>query len=94
MKLNLKKPIKDLRGKAIEGSLMSETLANILVGGKSGNPAKAISLATRLIDKGELDIDKPDTDFLRVVINESPNAVDLVAHRLIEAIEEAEKSKN
>lgn len=92
MKLNLKKPIKDLRGKAIEGSLLSESLANVLVSGNSGQPAKAFSIASRLIDKGEVELDKPDTDFVRAVVNGSNSVNDLGKYRLIEALEEAEKT--
>lgn len=92
MKLSLYIPIKDLKGADVPGLSLSDLVANALVSGNSGQPAKAFSVASRLIEKGEVDLDKPDLDFVKTVVQGSNAITDLVKYRFLEAVEKLDKA--
>ena len=69
MKLNLKKPIKDLAGNEIPESDLGQLLAQTLASGNSKeNAVKMYYWATKLFAGEELDLDPTDTAVLKSFI--------------------------
>lgn len=96
-KINLKtqltafgKPCNDHIGKPI---LINEVIANALVQGRSSQPAKMMSIATRLYEKGEVELDQPDVDFLLQAITSSQQITDLVIATTEQMIKEQTAEK-
>lgn len=81
-KINLKKPLMvfgtqcvDQNGKVI---MIHEAVANALAQGRSAQPAKSMSIATRLFETGVVELDQPDIDFLLLALNQSGYGTDLL----------------
>lgn len=93
MKLNLDKQIIDLKGEPLKGDKMSDILANLLAMATIGNPAKMITWAVNLTNNSYIDIDKSEAAFLKEFIENAPNLINLAKVRLIDEINNLEKSK-
>lgn len=86
MKLCLDKEFIDLKGTPLEAN-MSEALANQLAMSTIGIPAKMMSWALKLIETGEIEIDKSDKKFLSDFIEKSPGLANLAKAQLLEEID-------
>lgn len=86
MKLNLDKNLLDLRGQPMNEKL-SDILANMLALSTVGKPAKMITWAVNLTNDGEIDIDKSEAKFLKEIIENNPNTINLAKAQLLDEIE-------
>lgn len=91
MFLNLDNQFVDLKGHPLNDK-MDEVLANALATSNVGKPAKMISWAIRLINDGEIDIDKADAKFLIEFIERHQGLSNLAKDQLIERIEKVQES--
>jgi hypothetical protein len=91
MILNLDKQFLDLTGAPLPDK-MDEVLANALAVSNVGKPAKMVSWAVRLINDGEIEIDKADAKFLINFIEQHPGITNLAKDQLIEQIEKVQES--
>lgn len=89
MKLNLDKNLMTLKGEPTNDKL-NDILANMLAMSTTGKPAKMITWAVNLTNNGEIDIDKEDVDFLKDLIINNPNYVNLAKAQLLDEIEKLE----
>lgn len=84
--LNLDRQFLDLKGAPLPDK-MDEVLANALATSNIGKPAKMMAWAVRLINEGEIEIDKSDSKFLIEFIENNRSIVNLAKDQLIEEIE-------
>lgn len=89
MKLNLDKNLMTLKGEPTNDKL-NDILANMLAMSTTGKPAKMITWAVNLTNDGEVDINKEDVDFLKDLIINNPNYVNLAKAQLLDEIEKLE----
>lgn len=89
MKLNLDKNLMTLKGEPTNDKL-NDILANMLAMSTTGKPAKMITWAVNLTNNGEIEIDKEDVSFLKDLIINNPNYVNLAKAQLLDEIEKLE----
>lgn len=90
MKINLDKNLLTLTGEPMPDKL-SDLLANVLALSTVGKPAKMITWAVNLTNNGEIEVDKSEVKFLKEVIENSPNIINLAKAQLLEEIEKQEE---
>lgn len=86
MKLNLDINLVNLKGEPMEEKL-SDVLANMLATSNKGKPAKMIAWAVKLVNEGEIDIDKSDAKFLLDFIEHNELYTNLPKAQLMEELE-------
>ena len=93
-KINFKKQL-TIFGKPAadeQGPIMiHESLANCLIQGQSGNPMKMDSICTRIYEKGEVELDQQDLDFLKSAIRSNRIGNDLILSAALSEIENQTK---
>ena len=89
MKLNLDKNLITLKGEPTHEKL-NDILANMLAMSTTGKPAKMITWAVNLTNNGEIEIDKEDAKFLKELIINNPNYVNLAKAQLLDEIDKLE----
>lgn len=85
MKLNLDKNLLDLRGNPQEKKLC-EILADILAMSSTMRPAQTMAWAYDLIKSGEIELNKPDIDFITELVNRNNAFVDLAKAQILDEI--------
>jgi len=90
VKINLDKNLLTLTGEPMPDKL-SDLLANVLALSTVGKPAKMITWAVNLTNNGEIEVDKSEVKFLKEVIENSPNIINLAKAQLLEEIEKQEE---
>lgn len=78
------KPAIDDQGNPI---FLNDTIASALCQINSGNAAKNMSIALRLHDKGEVELDESDLEFFKSSIKKINNLTDLVIYEVEKEIE-------
>lgn len=89
-KINFKKPLLVFGKPAADelGPIMiHESLANCLIQGQSGNPMKMNSICTRIYEKGEVELDDQDFEFLKSAIKSNRIGNDLILSAALSEIE-------
>lgn len=89
MKLNLDKNLVTLKGEPLDEKL-SDILANILAMSTTGKPAQMITWAVNLTNTGEIDINKEDATFIKGLIVNNQNYVNLAKAQILDEIEKLE----
>jgi len=89
MKLNLDKNLMTLKGEPTNDKL-NDILANMLAMSTVGKPAKMITWAVNLTNNGEIDINKEDATFMKELIINNSNYVNLAKAQLLDEIEKLE----
>ena len=89
MKLNLDKSLVTLKGEPTNEKL-NDILANMLAMATTDKPAKMITWSVNLTNNGEIEIDKEDSSFLKDLIANNNNYVNLAKAQLLDEIEKLE----
>lgn len=88
--VNLDRNLLTLRGEPLEGKL-SDVLADILVTASTSRPAKTVALAMDFVNKGEAEVELSDIEFIKGVVLQNNQVIDLAKVQIIEALEDAVK---
>jgi len=88
-KINLKKPL-TVFGKPVADKIgvvmINESLANVLIQGKSDNPMKMMTLCTKLYEQGEIELDDEGVEWLIKNIKASQIASDMLIGTVLSEI--------
>jgi len=87
MVLVLDKPLLTLKGEPIAGEKLSDILANMLATSTTGSPAKVITWAVNLTNDGEIEVAKQDIEFLKQLVENNQNTINLAKAQLLDELE-------